>query len=265
MTIGTGPLVIDNSKADRRLLTQTSPGSGARVETNVQRLTIVLLLACASLAGCVTQPVPMYQLDNGTVEMPAQADNGAAILLGPVILADYLRHDALLQRLPDGGLAPDVQQARWAGDLQGNVDQLLLRQLAWRLKTQSLELSPGSKGFSPDVQVELEITRLDSGPQHPAVLEAQWRLLDKQGKRQSSRLVRLQEPHQGSTGDQVRAQSELLQRLSEMIATAIEPMAVAARMPSKRNSVKAPSKSEPVPPAIPAAEPIRTDLEVFRF
>nr|WP_241729951.1 ABC-type transport auxiliary lipoprotein family protein [Pseudomonas sp. SST3] len=223
------------------------------------------MLACASLAGCVTQPVPMYQLDNGAVEMPVPADDGAAILLGPVVLADYLRNDALLQRLSDGGLAPDVQQARWAGDLQGNVNQLLLRQLAWRLKTQSLELSPGSKGFNPDVRVELEITRLDSGPQHPAVLEAHWRLLDKQGKRQSSRLVRLQEQHQGSTGDQVRAQSELLHRLSEMIATAIEPVAVAARAPRKRNSVKTPSKSEPVPPAIPAAEPIRTDLEVFRF
>nr|WP_275589519.1 PqiC family protein [Pseudomonas sp. KSR10] len=238
--------------------------SGAKVETNVQRLTTVLLLACASLVGCVTQPVPMYRLDNGTVEMPAQAADGASILLGPVTLADYLQHDALLQRLPDGSLAANGQQARWAGDLQGDINQLLLRQLAWRLKTQSVELSPGSKGFSPDVQIELEITRLDSGPQHPAVLEAQWRLLDKQGKRQGSRLIRLQEEHQGSTADQVRAQSLLLQRLSEMMASAVEPMVIAkARV--KQNVSKAPSKPASSPPAIPAVEPIRTDLEVFRF
>jgi uncharacterized lipoprotein YmbA len=207
----------------------------------------------------------MYQLDNGTVEMPEQAPDGVAILLGPVRLADYLQHDALLQRLPDGGLAPDQQQARWAGDLQGNVNQVLLRQLAWRLKNQSLELSPGREGFNPEVQVELEITRLDSGPQHPAVLEAQWRVLDKEGKRRSSRLVRLQEQHQGTTGDQVRAQSELLQRLSEMLATAIEPMAIAAKAPSKRNNAKTPSKPQSALPTIPAVEPIRTDLEVFRF
>lgn len=231
---------------------------------NVLRLTTVLLLACAGLTGCVTQPVPMYRLDNGTAAMPAQASDGAAVLLGPITLADYLRHDALLQRMPDGSLAVDGQRARWAGDLQGDINQLLLRQLAWRLKTQSLELSPGTKGFTPDVQVEIEITRLDSGPQHPAVLEAQWRLLDSQGKRQGSRLVRLQEEHQGSTADQVRAQSLLLQRLSEMMATAIEPIAV-AKTRAKRNSVKAPSKPEATLPAIPAAEPIRTDLEVFRF
>ncbi|WP_417791614.1 PqiC family protein [Stutzerimonas xanthomarina] len=230
---------------------------------NVRRFTTFLLLACAGLAGCVTQPVPMYRLDNGNVEMPAQAEDGAAVLLGPVKLADYLQHDALLQRLPDGSLAADDQQARWAGNLQGDVNQLLLRQLASRLKTQSLELSPGSKGFDPDIRIELEITRLDSGPQHPAVLEAQWRLLDGQGKRQSSRLVRLQEEHQGSTTDQVRAQSRLLQRLSEMMASAVEPIMV-AKTRTRRSVSKAPSKPE-APPAIPAVEPIRTDLEVFRF
>jgi len=200
----------------------------------------------------MTQPVPMYRLDTGTTEIPVE--EGAAVLLGPVTLADYLQRDALLQRLPDGSLAPDGQQARWAGSLQGDIDQLLLRQLAWRLKTQRLELSPG-KGFTPDVQVELDITRLDSGPEHPAVLEAQ---------RQASRLVRLQEEHQGSTADQVRAQSLLLQRLSEMMATAIEPLAT-AKAPVRRNTAKAPAKPKPQTPVIQAIEPIRTDLEVFRF
>lgn len=229
----------------------------------MQRLTSILLLACVSLAGCVTQPVPMYRLDNGVVELPKPAVDGASILLGPIELADYLRQDALLQRLPDGSLAANGQQARWAGDLQGDIDQLLMRQLASRLKTQSLELSPGTTGFVPDVQVELEITRLDSGPQHPAVLEAQWRLLDKQGKRLGSRLVRLQEDHQGSATDQVRAQSRLLQRLSEMVANAVEPIVV-AKTRAKRSIVQAPSKPAS-PPTIPAAEPIRTEMEVFRF
>lgn len=205
----------------------------------------------------------MYRLDNGVVELPKPAADGASILLGPIELADYLRQDALLQRLADGSLAANGQQARWAGDLQGDVDQLLLRQLASRLKTQSLELSPGTTGFVPDVQVELAITRLDSGPQHPAVLEAQWRLLDKQGKRLGSRLVRLQEDHQGSATDQVRAQSRLLQRLSEMVANAVEPIVV-AKTRAKRSIVQAPRKPAS-PPTIPAAEPIRTEMEVFRF
>lgn len=228
------------------------------------RSTTFMLLACASLAGCITQqPVPMYRLDTGAAEVPAKSD-GASVLLGPIKLADYLQRDALLQRLPDGSLGEEAQHARWAGSLKGDIDQVLLRQLAGQLQTQSLELSPGAKGFVPDVQIELEITRLDSGPQHPAVLEAQWRLLDKQGKRLGSRLVRLQEEHAGTTTDQVRAQSLLLQRLSEMMAGAVEPMLV-AKAPAKRSPAKAPRAPEPSAPAIPAVEPIRTDLEVFRF
>lgn len=225
------------------------------------RFSTVVLLACASLAGCMMQPVPMYRLDTGITEAPAEGGR-VAVLLGPVTLADYLQRDALLQRLPDGSLAPDGQKARWAGSLQGDIDQLLLRQLAGHLKTQRLELSPG-KGFSPDVQVELDISRLDSGPEHPAVLEAQWRLLDASGKRHSSRLVRLQEEHQGSTADQVRAQSLLLQRLSKMMAAAIEPLAAAKR--PARDVDRAPARQKPQSPVIQAIEPIRTDLEVFRF
>lgn len=240
-------------------------GFGAKVDKRVLRFSTVLLLACATLTGCAgLQPSPMYRLDNGTLEVPDQAE-GAAVLMAPVMLADYLQRDALLQRLPDGSLSEDGQHARWAGRLQDDVDQLVLRQLAWRLKTQNLELSPASKGFTPDVQVEVEITRLDSGPEHPAVLEAQWRLLDKKGRRQSSRLVRLQELHQGSTADQVQAQSRLLQRMSELMVSAIEPM-LAAQEQAKRNLVKAPpAKPEAAAPAVPAARPIRAEMEVFRF
>ncbi|MFT8157982.1 ABC-type transport auxiliary lipoprotein family protein, partial [Salmonella enterica] len=96
---------------------------------------------------------------------------------------------------------------------------------------QSLVLGPADEGFAPEVQIELSITRLDSGPAYPAVLEAQWRLRDKAGKHLGSRLVRLQEEHLGTTADQVRAQSALLQRLSEMVAGAVEPALVAKTPP----------------------------------
>ena len=140
----------------------------------------------------------------------------------------------------------------------------MLRQLAWRLDTQSLVLGPADEGFAPEVQIELSITRLDSGPAYPAVLEAQWRLRDKAGKHLGSRLVRLQEEHLGTTADQVRAQSALLQRLSEMVAGAVEP-ALVAKTPPAGSGPQVSKSAEPPAPRIPAAEPIRTDLEVFRF
>jgi len=236
------------------------------VMKNLLRVPTVLLLASMGLTGCIgLQPAPMYRLDSGTTEVPERTD-GAAVLLAPVTLADYLQRDALLQRLADGSLAVDGQRAHWAGSLKADVEQVLLRQLAWRLDTQSLVLGPADEGFTPEVQIELSITRLDSGPEFPAVLEAQWRLRDKAGKHLGSRLVRLQEGHQGSATDQVRAQSVLLQRLSEMVADAVEPTLVAKTAPKVAPAKPQVSKSAEAPaPRIPAAEPIRTDMEVFRF
>ncbi|MBB4821224.1 PqiC family protein [Pseudomonas solani] len=228
---------------------------------------LALLTGLLGLGGCVhNAPVPMYQLDSGTAELPDQSA-GMAVLLGPVSVADYLQRETLLQRQPDGSLTASTD-GRWAGSLAGDIDQLLLRQLSWRLDSQRLVLAPANPGFTPEIQVLLSISRLDSGPQRPAVLEAQWRVLDKAGQLRDSRLVRLEQPHSGTAADQVRAQSQLLQQLAEQLAGAVKPLsgqpAAAAEEPRKATAAPARAR-EPVPPKIPMAAPVRTDVEVFRF
>ncbi|MBT8765575.1 PqiC family protein [Metapseudomonas boanensis] len=229
---------------------------------------VVVLAGLLGLAGCVhSPPVPMYQLDAGSPEVPSQKA-GMSVLLGPVTVADYLQRETLLQRQVDGSLTA-ASDGRWAGSLAADIDQLLLRQLSWRLDSQRLVLAPGNPGFTPEVQVLLTISRLDSGPQLPAVLEAQWRLLDRAGKLRDSRLVRLQEPHTGTAADQVRAQSHLLQQLAEQLAAAVKPLegqAAAAEEPARKPAPAAPAKAKPPQqPKIPMAAPVRTDVEVFRF
>ncbi|WP_374979118.1 PqiC family protein [Pseudomonas solani] len=228
---------------------------------------LALLTSLLGLGGCVhNAPVPMYQLDSGTAELPDQSA-GMAVLLGPVSVADYLQRETLLQRQPDGSLTASTD-GRWAGSLAGDIDQLLLRQLSWRLDSQRLVLAPANPGFTPEIQVLLSISRLDSGPQRPAVLEAQWRVLDKAGQLRDSRLVRLEQPHSGTAADQVRAQSQLLQQLAEQLAGAVKPLsgqpAAAAEEPRKATAAPARAR-EPAPPKIPMAAPVRTDVEVFRF
>ncbi|AYC34528.1 hypothetical protein D3880_20075 [Pseudomonas cavernae] len=228
----------------------------------------LLVLFVLGLAGCVGyQPVPLYKLDSGNPGIPTQK-NGPAVLLGPVQVADYLQRETLLQRQPDGSLKPSVDE-RWAGSLEADIDQVLMRQLAWRLDTQRLALAPATAGFSPDVQILLSITRFDSGPQQPAVLEAQWRLLDKRGELRDSRLIRLQEAHQGNAADQVRAQSQLLQQLVQQLATAVlpltkepQPLAETPRKPAPATPARPKESAEP---KIPMAAPVRTDVEVYRF
>lgn len=224
---------------------------------------ILLLVGVLGLAGCVrSQHAPLYQLDSGDIHLPT-AEQGIAVLLGPVQIADYLQREALLQRQADGSLT-SAEDGRWAGSLAADIDQQLLRQLASRLDSQRLVLAPATAGFVPQMRVGLSITRLDSGPQRPAVLEAQWRLAGADGKLLDGRLVRLEEVHNGSIVDQVRAQSLVLQQLVEQLAVAVETQA----KPAPPKPVRKPAPVKPAPPSvprIPVVEPLRTDGEVFRF
>lgn len=226
---------------------------------------ILLLVGVLGLAGCTRyQQAPLYQLDSGDIRVPA-SEQGIAVLLGPVAIADYLQREALLQRQADGSLTA-AEDARWAGSLAADIDQQLLRQLASRLDSQRLVLAPAAVGFVPQVRLGLSITRLDSGPQRPAVLEAQWRLTGVDGKLLDGRLVRLEEAHSGTIVDQVRAQSLVVQQLVEQLSVAIEthgaPAPVVPEPPRKRAPVK---PAPPTPPRIPVVEPMRDEGEVFRF
>ncbi|MHB9799400.1 PqiC family protein [Pseudomonas sp. MT3] len=233
-------------------------------------LACLSLVSLLGLAGCtVNRPTQLYQLDAGAASVPTR-DNGVAVLLGPVSLADYLKRETMVQRQADGILNLSTD-ARWAGSLETNVSQQLLRLLSSQLDSTRLALFPEKPGFTPQVQVMLTISRLDSGPKEPAVLEARWRLLDQKGALRDSRVFREEEEHSGSIQDQVRAQGDLLRKLSVQLAKDVRPVAAAlseqpatpTRKPSVANSEQSKPKDEG--PKIPLVVPIRTDVEVYRF
>jgi uncharacterized lipoprotein YmbA len=234
---------------------------------NFLRVPLVLLLTgVLGLAGCsMHQPTSLYQLDSGEPGQPKQSA-GVAVLLGPVSVADYLQRETLLQRQPDGSLIASTD-GRWAGSLSSDIDQLLLRQLAWKLDSQRVVMAPAAANFTPDVQVVLSITRLDSGKDQPAILDAQWRLLDRKGTVRDTKLIHLEEPHTGSSAAQVKAQGVLLQRLADQLSVAVKPVASQPLVAEEPKKAAAPTKTrtDQDKPKIPMASPIRTDLEVFRF
>ncbi|KTC33457.1 hypothetical protein AO260_27295 [Pseudomonas sp. ABAC21] len=221
------------------------------------RLPLFLMLAgLLGLAGCSThQPVSLYQLDSGSPAQPAQAA-GMAVLLGPVVVADYLQRETLLQRQNDGSLQGSLD-GRWAGSSQ----------VAGHLDSQRVVLAPAPTGFTPDVQVLLTITRLDSGESQPAILDAQWRLIDRRGQVRDNRIVHLQEQHAGTTASQVQAQGVLLQQLAQQLSVALKPLANQPPI-AEATRRQAPAQAKPAAPEkpkMPMATPIRTDMEVFRF
>ena len=149
-------------------------------------IAIVGVLAFGSVGCSIAPPATFYQLQQSTTEA-ASRDNNITVLLGPLRVADYLQRENVLQREADGSLSLS-QQARWAGSLQDDIGQLLLRQVSAQLGSSRIALYPDRVGIEAQAQVVLSISRLDSGVQQPAVLEAQWRLLDAKGSLRNSRV-----------------------------------------------------------------------------
>lgn len=230
-------------------------------------IAIVGVLAFGSVGCSIAPPATFYQLQQSTTET-ASRDNNITVLLGPLRVADYLQRENVLQREADGSLSLS-QQARWAGSLQDDIGQLLLRQVSAQLGSSRIALYPDRVGIEAQAQVVLSISRLDSGVQQPAVLEAQWRLLDAKGSLRNSRVLRFEEAHNGEVADQVRAQSQLLGQLSKQLVAALqdafpEQTVSPARKPTAAVSTRKPATEKVESINIPVVEPVR-EQEVYRF
>lgn len=228
----------------------------------------LLLAICGALglSGCssLSKPETLYQLPAAEFIESAPTSGAARVVLEPVQVADYLNTEVLLQRQVDGSL--HASKERWAGRLSGHVTDQFFRQLASALADQQLVQGELSDKLNADAWVNVVISRLDSGPEQPAVLEARWQVKGRNGQLAESRMVRLTETHQKDTADQVRAQGLLLQRLVEQLSSAVKPVALAPKVeaPSKALTPKTvPSRDES--PRRPPPLPVRTDVEVFRF
>lgn len=222
-----------------------------------------LLASSLLLSGCAhqSQPPTLYQLDQASPELPGDKA-GRSVLLGPLQVADYLQREVLVQRQGDNSLTLSTE-ARWAGSLSDDIGHLLLNQLADRLDSSRITLFPDQAGFEPEVQVLLDISRLDSGPQQPAVLEARWRLLDGDRVLQASRVLRLSEHHDGTTASQIAAQSSLLRQLAGEITSDIRGL---PQRSVSRHERPAPTPSRPAVQSLPPIPEVRpSPAGVYRF
>ncbi len=237
-----------------------------KIKALFRPLHVLVAAAIATGAGCsLVTPTEFYQLQ-APAEATASSHADTAVLLGPVKLADYLHREQILQRQADGRLSAS-RTGRWAGNLEDEVGQLLLRQMAMRLGSSHVALYPDRIGVKPGAQIVLSISRLDSGEGEPAVLEAQWRLLDGDGEVRNSKVLTLQVGHEDELASQVRAQSELLVQLSGQLADAVRELQGSQRKVEKVQPVRGQESRQANSQKdgnMPVVEPAK-ELEVYRF
>jgi len=186
---------------------------------------ILLLIFGLLLGGCAYQSPPAsFFVLNAQAEVSA-AQSGLLVGVGPVVLADYLDRNQIVRRDTEVRLQMD-EFNRWAGDHKKNITAVLAENLARITGADGVLAYPWASSLELDYQVVVDINRFDAGRENLIVLNAQWQLLGKSGK-----LLQVQRSHietraaDGSHEAQVKAQSQALAELGEIIAAAMQAAA----------------------------------------
>jgi uncharacterized protein len=177
------------------------------------------LVSALLLAACAQPNKTFYVL---TASGPVPTGGGVGIGIGPITLAEYLdRVNLVTQEAPNQlGVAEDH---RWAGDLTANIGRVTAADLGRLLHTGNVRTYPWQSDREIRYQVTLDVRQLHSGMDGNAVCEIGWRAYSLPDRRlRASKTFSASEPLESDGYNaSVAAQSRLLQRLAENIASSL--------------------------------------------
>jgi len=179
----------------------------------------IILTAAVLLAGCGQPNKSFYVL---TATGPVPSGGGIAIGVGPISLAEYIDRPNLVTQKEGNQLAV-AEDHRWAGDLSASIARVVAADLGRDLKTGNIRTYPWMRDDEIRYQVTLDIRQLHSEADGYAVLEAGWRAysLPERSLKASQTFTAREALDADGFNASVAAQSRLLGRLSENIATAL--------------------------------------------
>ncbi len=178
----------------------------------------------STLAGCgTTQSSRFYMLESVSgahaPERVGTLDPAISVGLGPVTFPDYLDRPQIVTRTQQN-LVYLAEFDRWAGPLASNVSRILVEELSFLLGTDRVVQYPWPASFDVTYQILLDCYRFDGTLGEKAVLEAQWSIVGKKGRKvlrvKRSTII---EPAGGPSYEAlVAAQSRVLGKLSREMA-----------------------------------------------
>ena len=201
-----------------------------KVSRTFGQVLMVLSAMMMALVGCAsTRASKFYMLESLSgsrgVERLEAFDSAISVGLGPVSLPEYHDRPQIVTRTNEN----TVQLAefdRWAGALSSSVSRILAENLTFLLNTDSVLQYPWPAAFDVTYQVLVDVYRFDGILGDKAVLDAQWSIVGKKGRKvlllkKSTFVVPAGGP---SFESLVSAQSRTLGDLSREIALALEKL-----------------------------------------
>jgi len=188
---------------------------------------LVLGLTAALCAACSVSPVTRYYVLNPVIraESPAQADHtpGKRIGISLLRLPQYLDRTSIVTRSTNNELKL-ADYDRWGGNPEKNIRQVMSSNLSQLLASAGFSVIAADSDLSPELNIEIEITRFERFPDGVVRLSAVWHILDPSGKLLTGRSSDLSSQPVAGASDYdaiVAAMSDLLGQLSHVIADAI--------------------------------------------
>ena len=180
-----------------------------------------LLALMLSATGCSgTPPTRFYTLTPAEAAAPAPASGRKlAIGLEPVVLPGYLNRPQIVSRATPTQI--DLGEFDyWAEPLDGMVTQVLAESIFRLAPAKTIVTLPQQRETRLDRVIDVVVRRFDCDAGAMAVLEADWRIFDRNDRQIAGNRFQAQSPVSGSDDypAMVRGMSHSLGLLAEAIA-----------------------------------------------
>lgn len=154
----------------------------------MSRYSIIFL--CVILSACGSSPKTSFYMlgadSHSTGGYESAAKGAAAVGVWRVNLPDFLDRNELVVR--DNQFEIKVADfSIWIGNLEDNMTQLVVDELALQLQSNKIIKSPWRAYRKNDYQVQINIDRFDGMLGGEVVLKGAWSLLDANGDKELSR------------------------------------------------------------------------------
>jgi uncharacterized lipoprotein YmbA len=186
---------------------------------------IVFIVLLLSISACGTSPkskIYMLSAEDDSVTYADNKEQGIAVGVWTVMMPEYLDRAEIVTR--DNPFEIELADFnRWAVDLDRNMTRLIAGELARRLKTDRVVISPWAAYRKNDYQVKIYIDRFDGEIGGEVKLSGVWSLLSAEGNEEKLRKVFTFKTRANGKDyiELVAALSKLTVQLSEQIANGI--------------------------------------------
>jgi uncharacterized protein len=152
-------------------------------------------------------------------------DQNISVGLGPVTIPDYLDRPQIVTRTSQNSVLL-AEFDRWAEPLSGTISRTLAENLSSLLHTDTVVLYPWPGSVDIAYQVLVDVFRFDGVLGEKAILDAQWSVLGKRGKKVLllKRSIFVEPAREGSFAALVSGESRALDNLSREIAYALKDL-----------------------------------------